>query len=60
MAALTVPNAQRVDQTRRKSIPEIEAALAVTARAWSARIRGHQQTGPSAPINSKAATMAKI
>lgn len=40
IAALTVPNAERVDQTRRKSIPEIEAALAVAARALSTRISG--------------------
>jgi DNA-binding IclR family transcriptional regulator len=40
MAALTVPNAERLDQTRRKSIAEIEAALGAAARTLSVRISG--------------------
>lgn len=45
MAALTVPNAERVDQTRRKSIPEIEAALETAARTLSTRISGSTRLG---------------
>jgi DNA-binding IclR family transcriptional regulator len=40
MAALTVPNVERVDQARRKSIPEIEVALGSAARTLTTRISG--------------------
>ncbi len=40
IAALTVPYAERIDQIRRKSIPEITEALRQAARALSQRIGG--------------------
>lgn len=40
IAALTVPYAERIDQPRRKRVPEIEAALGVSARLLTERIGG--------------------
>jgi DNA-binding IclR family transcriptional regulator len=40
IAALTVPYAERIDQTQRKSIPEITEALGVAAKTLSARVGG--------------------
>lgn len=40
IAALTVPYAERLDQTQRKSIPEVTEALGAAARTLSARIGG--------------------
>lgn len=40
IAALTVPYAERIDQSQRKSIPEVTDALGVAARNLSARIGG--------------------
>lgn len=40
IAALTVPYAERIDQSLRKSIPEVIEALGVAARHLSARIGG--------------------
>lgn len=40
IAALTVPYAERIDQLRRKSIPEVTEALGAAARALSRRIGG--------------------
>lgn len=40
IAALTVPYAERIDQSQRKSIPEITKALGAAARTLSARIGG--------------------
>jgi DNA-binding IclR family transcriptional regulator len=40
VAALTVPYAERIDQLRRKSIPEVTAALGLAARKLSSRIGG--------------------
>jgi DNA-binding IclR family transcriptional regulator len=40
IAALTVPYSERIDQTQRKSIPEVTQALGVAARTLSERIGG--------------------
>jgi len=40
IAALTVPYAERIDQTQRKSIPEITEALGAAAKNLSARVGG--------------------
>ncbi len=40
IAALTVPYAERIDQIRRKSIPEVTEALGLAARTLSNRIGG--------------------
>ena len=40
IAALTVPYAERIDQPRRKRIPEIESALGTAARLLTQRIGG--------------------
>lgn len=40
IAALTVPYAERIDQSRSKTIPEVTAALREAARSLSARIGG--------------------
>jgi DNA-binding IclR family transcriptional regulator len=40
VAALTVPYSERIDQTERKSIPEVTQALGVTAAALTERMGG--------------------
>ncbi|MEY2688604.1 MAG: hypothetical protein RL375_2802 [Pseudomonadota bacterium] len=40
IAALTVPYAERIDQTQRKSIPEVTEALGLAARNLSRRVGG--------------------
>jgi DNA-binding IclR family transcriptional regulator len=40
MAALTVPYSERIDQNKRKSIPEVTAALGASARNISERLGG--------------------
>lgn len=40
LAALTVPYSERMDQTRRKSIPEVTQALGLAARELSVRVGG--------------------
>ena len=40
IAALTVPYAERIDQSQRKSIPEVTEALGLAARTLSTRIGG--------------------
>lgn len=40
IAALTVPYAERIDQSQRKSIPEVTEALGAAARQLSARVGG--------------------
>ncbi len=40
IAALTVPYAERIDQTQRKSIPEVTEALGAAARNLSSRVGG--------------------
>lgn len=40
IAALTVPYAERIDQSQRKTIPEVQVALGEAARVLSARIGG--------------------
>lgn len=40
IASLTVPYTERIDQTLRKSIPEVTETLGITARNLSARIGG--------------------
>ena len=40
MAALTVPYSERIDQNKRKSIPEVTAALGAAARNISERLGG--------------------
>ncbi|SEF07844.1 transcriptional regulator, IclR family [Burkholderia sp. WP9] len=47
IAALTVPYAERIDQARRKSIPEIEEALGDAARQLCARIGGPSRARPA-------------
>lgn len=49
IAALTVPYAERLDQSLRKSIPEVTEALGAAARTLSARIGG---TVSSAGLNA--------
>ena len=49
IAALTVPYAERLDQSQRKSIPEVTEALGAAARTLSARIGG---TVSSAGLNA--------
>lgn len=44
IAALTVPYAERIDQIRRKSIPEVTEALGLAARTLSTRIGGMVST----------------
>lgn len=45
IAALTVPYAERLDQTQRKSIPQVTEALGAAARTLSARIGGTVSVG---------------
>jgi DNA-binding IclR family transcriptional regulator len=45
IAALTVPYAERLDQTQRKSIPEVTEALGAAARTLSARVGGAVSAG---------------
>jgi DNA-binding IclR family transcriptional regulator len=45
IAALTVPYAERIDQSQRKSIPEVTEALGMAARALSQRIGGMVSAG---------------
>jgi DNA-binding IclR family transcriptional regulator len=40
VAALTVPYAERIDQSQRKTIPEVQVALQLAARELSVRIGG--------------------
>ena len=40
IAALTVPYAERIDQSQRKSIPQVQEALGIAARTLSARVGG--------------------
>ncbi len=47
LAALTVPYAERLDQSQRKSIPEATAALAAATRSLSARIGGANNKRPA-------------
>ena len=44
IAALTVPYAERIDQARRKSIPDIEEALAESAALLCERVGGRAKT----------------
>lgn len=44
MAALTVPYAERVDQSHRKSIPKVTEALRAAARTLSARMGGSHES----------------
>jgi DNA-binding IclR family transcriptional regulator len=48
LAALTVPYAERMDQSQRKSIPEVTAALGDAARALSSKVGGAVKRSPSA------------
>jgi DNA-binding IclR family transcriptional regulator len=45
LAALTVPYAERIDQRRRKLIPEVQSALRLTARTLTERIGGAAAAG---------------
>lgn len=51
IAALTVPYAERLDQTSRKSIPEVTDALGLAARTLSARIGGMISAGGLSPTD---------
>ena len=53
IAALTVPYAERIDQSQRKSIPEVQDALGAAAKILSGRLAGHV-----APLGPAAATKA--
>lgn len=61
IAALTVPYAERIDQQRRKSIPEVTEALGAAAATLSERIGGRVSApgispgAPSAPATGRAA-----
>jgi DNA-binding IclR family transcriptional regulator len=50
IAALTVPYAERIDQTQRKSIPEVTERLGVAARALSVRAGGMVSSGGLNPV----------
>jgi hypothetical protein len=43
---MTVPYAERLDQSQRKSIPAVTAALAAAARTLSERIGGKKYKRP--------------
>jgi DNA-binding IclR family transcriptional regulator len=43
IAALTVPYAERIDQSRRKSVSEVQSALEEAAKLLSSRIGGSQK-----------------
>jgi DNA-binding IclR family transcriptional regulator len=45
IAALTVPYAERIDQSDRKSVPEVTDALGAAARALTARMGGSAALG---------------
>lgn len=49
IAALTVPYAERIDQRRRKLIPEVEKVLGVAARAFTERVGGVAAAQKAAP-----------
>jgi DNA-binding IclR family transcriptional regulator len=54
IAAVTVPYAERLDQSQRKSIPEVTEALGDTARTLSARIGGTvSSNGPNVAVNKE-------
>jgi DNA-binding IclR family transcriptional regulator len=55
IAALTVPYAERIDQRRRKLIPEVETALGAAARALTERIGGVAAAQKAAPGKTHAA-----
>jgi DNA-binding IclR family transcriptional regulator len=44
IAALTVPYAERIDQSQRVSIPEVTSALRIAASTLSARVGGRSRT----------------
>jgi DNA-binding IclR family transcriptional regulator len=45
IAALTVPYAERIDQSQRVSIPEVTRALRAAAETLSARVGGRSKSG---------------
>lgn len=58
IAALTVPYAERIDQMRRKSIPEVTEALGNAARTLSVRIGG-LVLGPGPTAQEREATLKR-
>lgn len=55
LAALTVPYAERIDQRKRKPIPEVQKSLGATAHALTERIGGASAAEKAAPGRSHAA-----
>ncbi|MDB5929864.1 MAG: transcriptional regulator, IclR family [Polaromonas sp.] len=49
IAALAVPYAERIDQSQRKSIPQVTEALRAAVESLSARLGGGPRRGNSAP-----------
>lgn len=61
IAALTVPYAERLDQTGRKTVAHVEAALAKATRTLSARIgwRGDATADPAAELTEDTAEVSE-
>jgi DNA-binding IclR family transcriptional regulator len=55
IAALTVPYAERIDQTQRVSIPDVTSALRAAAETLSARVGGRSTSGFDAGASVNAA-----
>jgi DNA-binding IclR family transcriptional regulator len=55
MAALTVPYAERIDQRKRKMIPEVQKALGAAAHTLTARIGGDAAARKASPEEAHAA-----
>jgi DNA-binding IclR family transcriptional regulator len=54
IAALTVPYAERIDQSQPKSIPEVQDALGTAAKTLSGRLGGYAVPPQSAPASKPA------
>jgi DNA-binding IclR family transcriptional regulator len=59
MAALTVPYAERIDQRKRKRIPEVQKMLGAAARELTGRIGGARAAGKAVPENRPANRLAR-
>jgi DNA-binding IclR family transcriptional regulator len=55
IAALTVPYAERIDQRKRKMIPEVQKALGAAAHTLTARIGGAAAARKASPEEAHAA-----
>jgi DNA-binding IclR family transcriptional regulator len=49
IAALTVPYSERIDQSQRKSVPDVTKALSKAARALSQRVGGKAESAAPSP-----------